>query len=374
MTSKEKFIKKRRYINNLRVLSTQLKKTNKKSVNKMNILEMTAFKTNSNYSFIIKMNNQTIKELRAIAKERGLRGYYKLKKAELVSLLETPIRPPRRPGSKKSLGKVTLLSKPEDMDSFELEEMVKTRPVVKSKLVEWHDWLVGYVPKSIKEPVSNAFEKVKSSIMGLYERAKKTLKGEEEAEKEHNEEDHAEGVESAEHEQAMNGAYKSFRIDGRGKTDIGSYTELSYTELVKPVIQKLVEEQVKALDAVKVQTHLWVMWKKKEEAVFTLEDGEEEMIAHEVKVEKVFNSKITEVFRGSDVEELVRGMFVQLKTDVEHPALPKSGFTLDHVMYLDIDFHKLELTRGSLHIELPEWIAKKKAVINLNPLSAGAFF
>ena len=33
-------------------------------------------------------------------------------------------------------------------------------------------------------------------------------------------------------------------------------------------------------------------------------------------------------------------------------------------MHLDIDFHKLELTRGSSYIELPDWISLKKAVIN----------
>ena len=33
-------------------------------------------------------------------------------------------------------------------------------------------------------------------------------------------------------------------------------------------------------------------------------------------------------------------------------------------MHLDIDFHKLVLTRGSSYIELPEWIKNKKAVIN----------
>ena len=73
---------------------------------------------------------------------------------------------------------------------------------------------------------------------------------------------------------------------------------------------------------------------------------------------------MTEVFQGSDVEELVRVMFAHLKTQVEHPALPKSGFTLDCIMYLEIDFHKLALTRGSSSIELPQWIAAKKAVIN----------
>ena len=76
----------------------------------------------------------------------------------------------------------------------------------------------------------------------------------------------------------------------------------------------------------------------------------------------MFNSKITEVFQGSDVEEIATGMFAQLKTQVEHS---KSGFMLDRIMHLDIDFHNLELTRGSSYIELPKGVVSKKAVINL---------
>ena len=34
------------------------------------------------------MNNQTVVQLKAIAKERGIRGYYKLRKAELIHALE----------------------------------------------------------------------------------------------------------------------------------------------------------------------------------------------------------------------------------------------------------------------------------------------
>ena len=59
---------------------------------------MTASKRYLNSSSVIKMNNYNIRELRVIAKEQGLRGYYKLKKVELVTLLEIPTRPPRRPG------------------------------------------------------------------------------------------------------------------------------------------------------------------------------------------------------------------------------------------------------------------------------------
>ena len=34
------------------------------------------------------MNNNTVKELKAIAKERGIKGYYKLRKAESINALE----------------------------------------------------------------------------------------------------------------------------------------------------------------------------------------------------------------------------------------------------------------------------------------------
>ena len=38
----------------------------------------------------------TVKDLKKLAKERGLRGYSKFKKAELLSLLEKPIPTPEK--------------------------------------------------------------------------------------------------------------------------------------------------------------------------------------------------------------------------------------------------------------------------------------
>jgi len=79
----------------------------------------------------------------------------------------------------------------------------KNWSVVKNKLNEWYDWLIGHVPKPIREPASKAFSKVKSSILRLiYNNAKEKLglKGEveEQAKKEHNEEE-GEGITPVEH-------------------------------------------------------------------------------------------------------------------------------------------------------------------------------
>ena len=44
--------------------------------------------------------------------------------------------------------------------------------------------------------------------------------------------------------------------------------------------------------------------------------------------------------------------------------MPESGFSLDNIMHLYINFHRLVLTQSSSYIELPEWLKSKKAMIN----------
>ena len=130
------------------------------------------------------MNSKTTRELRNISKDKGLRGYYKLKKDDLVALLleesaeEMTTPPPRVRGKERwPVLPVKIISCPQEMDEFEEEDMKKSRPVVKNRLNEWYDWLVAYVPKPIKNAASKAFSRAKNSILRLYDGAKKTLKG-----------------------------------------------------------------------------------------------------------------------------------------------------------------------------------------------------
>ena len=121
-----------------------------------------------------------------------------------------------------------------------------------------------------------------------------------------------------------------------------------YFELKIEGLKRLIEDQLKDLGSVKVQTTLWVKW---------VMDGD-------IFVDKAFNSKMTEVFQDSNLNEIITQLTTHMKRQVENPALPRSGFTVHSIVYLDIDFHKLNLTRGSSYITLPGWIVGKKAVIN----------
>ena len=44
--------------------------------------------------------------------------------------------------------------------------------------------------------------------------------------------------------------------------------------------------------------------------------------------------------------------------------LLNSRFKFDEVLFLNVNFHQLNLTRGSSYLPLPDWIEKKKAIIN----------
>ena len=70
------------------------------------------------------------------------------------------------------------------------------------------------------------------------------------------------------------------------------------------------------------------------------------------------------VYNLSDMDEIVFAMIEHMKQQIENPALRDSNFVFDRIIHMDIDFHRLNLTRGSSYIPLPDWLAKKKAIIN----------
>ena len=53
-----------------------------------------------------------------------------------------------------------------------------------------------------------------------------------------------------------------------------------------------------------------------------------------------------------------------MKTQIENPALANSRFRFDEIPFLEVNFHKFNLTRGSSYLPLPDWVSRKGGVIN----------
>ena len=64
------------------------------------------------------------------------------------------------------------------------------------------------------------------------------------------------------------------------------------------------------------------------------------------------------------MDQIVDGMIANMKFQIENPALPNSRFVFDEFLYLYVNFHQLNLTRGSSYLPLPDWLARTKAIVN----------
>ena len=134
----------------------------------------------------MKYENMRMPELKSLARERRLRNYSRMRKAELVALLQNnpppaprtrpprPTRPSPPPPPTQTWEPIDdrrpRKPSPQEMDIFEQQEMSKSRPQVKTKLNKWYDWLINHVPKPIKDGASKAFKTFKDKVMGLYNR------------------------------------------------------------------------------------------------------------------------------------------------------------------------------------------------------------
>ena len=113
----------------------------------------------------------------------------------------------------------------------------------------------------------------------------------------------------------------------------------------------LIKKEFHSLNSARIQTTTWIRFVREDE------EGQE-------RVELAFNSLMTNFYRGSDLFKIVNEMIANMKFQIENPALLNSKFVFDEVLRLDTNFYRLNLTRGSSYLPLPDWLVKKKAIIN----------
>ena len=140
---------------------------------------------------------------------------------------------------------------------------------------------------------------------------------------------------------AFGGNYSKYRIEGIERIDVPTF----FSKIRASIDNVLRKETLQR--SIRCQTTTWIRF---------IKDNEH--------LDKAFNSRMTSLYMLSEMEPIVQEMIAHMSHQIDNPALRDSKFIFDRLFYTDINIHRLLLTRGSSYIPLPDWIARKKAIIN----------
>ena len=115
------------------------------------------------------MENHRVMQLKAIAKEQGVRGYYKLRKVELIHALEAArlIEQKSNIFDEPIQNDRTSVLHPTPWRSSNVTTIDKQN--IKQKIKDFGEWLLNYIPPKPKV-VDQVLESFKNKIKKLYEK------------------------------------------------------------------------------------------------------------------------------------------------------------------------------------------------------------
>ena len=118
-------------------------------------------------------------------------------------------------------------------------------------------------------------------------------------------------------EGAFGNAYRRYRIDGI----LGMDPDTFLNRIRRFLIDLLKKES--RTGTVRSQTTTWIRFRKDRELV-----------------ELAFNSRMTNVYNLSDLDEIVNEMIAHMKEQIKNSALLNSRFVFDEVLFTNVDFHQ----------------------------------
>ena len=152
-------------------------------------------------------------------------------------------------------------------------------------------------------------------------------------------------------EGAFGGNYSKYRINGIEGMDLPTFFSK-----IRPSIVNVLRRET-AQRSIRCQITTWIRFAKEDDYL-----------------DKTFNSRMNSVYMLSDIDSIVQNMIAYMEQQIDNPELRDSKFVLDSInKNTDISNHRLVLTRGSSYIKLPDWLAKKKAILNPKNLGEKCF-
>ena len=128
------------------------------------------------------IRDMNVKELKALAKERGIKRYYWLRKAQLIESLETETPPTDAPALEIMDEPVPEIKKPV-LSPTKMENISRVSSLVglakkqadlaQKAINKFADWLINYIPEPIRRTVNTRVEKLKKEIKEILENKKK---------------------------------------------------------------------------------------------------------------------------------------------------------------------------------------------------------
>ena len=107
---------------------------------------------------------------------------------------------------------------------------------------------------------------------------------------------------------------------------------------LKRISQNLIDlmnRELTDLGSARVQTTAWIRF------IQALEDDFGNIIGSN-RVEKPFNSNMTEIHQGSNLDEIIDEMLAHMEIQIENPTLTNSRFMFNEVLFLDASFYQLK--------------------------------
>ena len=90
-----------------------------------------------------------------------------------------------------------------------------------------------------------------------------------------------------------------------------------------------------------------------------LDQGDEDEVIRQVQ------SRRYDIYNSDDLKNSLNNMAKDIEIQIETKQFHKSGLVIRGIDKITIQYDRYNPTRGGSYIELPEWIANKKACINI---------